>query len=150
MNNKKRDKFVKKTNTTLTHGGGEVVFALGITAIIMAMIPFYAEHGFHWIDLLWEVPFYGFCGWALWGAWKMFQSSKETYERIIKRETADCLKYLEEDGWSELIDPRWTLEVEQRLKKKFPDYYEESITRALVLVIFPKPDYSPENNETLE
>ncbi len=31
------------------------------------------------------------------------------------------LIYLEEDGWSELIDTRWTDEVRDTLIKKFPN-----------------------------
>lgn len=35
------------------------------------------------------------------------------------------LKYLDEDGWSELIDERWKEKVRQTLLAKFPDMRDE-------------------------
>ena len=48
---------------------------------------------------------------------------------------ADCLEYLEEKGWSELIDSRWENDVVKDLKEKFPDISDEVLGRTLSLVL---------------
>lgn len=43
-------------------------------------------------------------------------------ERLDKRK---YLIYLEEDGWSEMIDSRWKEEVRETLAAKFPDMTDD-------------------------
>ena len=62
----------RKMTKFLSNGGMELIFILSIFAIVLKLMSFYCIHRFEWIDLIWEVPLYGFCGWALWKAWKMF------------------------------------------------------------------------------
>lgn len=58
-----------------------------------------------------------------------------------------ALQWLEDEGWSELIDSRWTLEVYDELQKSGLGLTDEDIRKALDIVIFDKPDYNPANNE---
>lgn len=60
-----------------------------------------------------------------------------------------ALQWLDDEGWSELIDPRWTLEVYYRLQKSGLNLTDEEIRETLDVVIFDKPDYNPANNERL-
>lgn len=60
-----------------------------------------------------------------------------------------ALQWLEDEGWSELIDPRWTLEVYYELQTSKLELTDEDIRKALDIVICDKPDYNPANNERL-
>lgn len=60
------------------------------------------------------------------------------------------LLYLDAEGWSELIDDRWTLQVKETLENSGLDLSEEDITRVLDIVIIPKPNYNEEDNEWLK
>ena len=46
----------------------------------------------------------------------------------------DCLLYLEEQGWSELIDSRWEKDVIEELTNKFP-YVSDDILKEVLLVV---------------
>lgn len=50
----------------------------------------------------------------------------------------DCLVYLEEAGWTELIDSRWKDEVVKELQERFPDVSDEVINRVLEVTLWPK------------
>lgn len=60
-----------------------------------------------------------------------------------------ALQWLDEEGWSELIDPRWTLEVYYELQTSKLDLTDVDIRETLDIVIYDKPDYNPANNERL-
>ena len=60
-----------------------------------------------------------------------------------------ALQWLEDEGWSELIDPRWTLEVYYELQTPTLELTDEDIRKALDIVICDMPDYNPANNERL-
>lgn len=47
----------------------------------------------------------------------------------------DCLLYLEDKGWSELIDARWEQLVIEELTNKFPYITDNIIEEVLKLVI---------------
>ena len=47
----------------------------------------------------------------------------------------NCLLLLEEEGWSELIDSRWTDEVIKTIKEKYPDIPDEDLNEVLNLVL---------------
>lgn len=52
-----------------------------------------------------------------------------------KDNVRNCLLLLEEKGWSELIDSRWTDEVIKTIKEKYPDMDDDTIQDVLKLVI---------------
>ena len=60
-----------------------------------------------------------------------------------------ALLWLDDEGWSELIDPRWTLEVYHELQTSKLNLKDEDIRETLDIVIYDKPDYNPANNERL-
>lgn len=60
-----------------------------------------------------------------------------------------ALQWLDDEGWSELIDPRWTLEVYHELQTSDLELTDAEIRKALDIVIYDKPDYNPANNERL-
>lgn len=60
-----------------------------------------------------------------------------------------ALQWLDDEGWSELIDPRWTLEVYHELQQSGLGLTDADIREALDIVIYDKPDYNPANNERL-
>lgn len=62
---------------------------------------------------------------------------------------SQALQWLDDEGWSELIDPRWTLEVYHELQTSKLDLSDADIREALDIVIYDKPDYNPANNERL-
>jgi len=62
---------------------------------------------------------------------------------------SNALQWLEDKGWSELIDERWTLEVYHELQTSGLNLTDVEIREALDIVIFHKPDYNPANNERL-
>ena len=47
----------------------------------------------------------------------------------------DCLLYLEQQGWSDLIDSRWEQKVIEELKNKFPDVSDDIIKEVLLVVL---------------
>lgn len=47
----------------------------------------------------------------------------------------DCLLYLEEKGWSELIDARWKQLVTKELTNEFPNITDNIIEEVLKIVI---------------
>lgn len=58
---------------------------------------------------------------------------------------SQALQWLDEEGWSELIDPRWTLEVYYELQTSELDLTDADIRETLDIVIYDKPDYNPAN-----
>ena len=62
---------------------------------------------------------------------------------------SQALQWLDDEGWSELIDPRWTLEVYHELQTSKLNLSDADIREALDIVVFDKPDYNPANNERL-
>lgn len=50
-------------------------------------------------------------------------------------QVAKCLEYLDETGWTELIDSRFEEDVVKDLKTKFPDLSENIIEDVLNLVL---------------
>lgn len=60
-----------------------------------------------------------------------------------------ALLWLDNEGWNELIDPRWTLEVYHELQTSNLSLTDQEIREALEIVIYEKPDYNPANNERL-
>ena len=56
---------------------------------------------------------------------------------------SNALRYLEEDrGWSDLIDPRWALDVREELELSGLGLTEEEILQACKLVMPPAPDWN--------
>lgn len=49
---------------------------------------------------------------------------------------SDVLNYLEEEGWSELIDRRWEIEVKKEILKKYPQIDEDTLKYVLKLVLY--------------
>ena len=47
-----------------------------------------------------------------------------------------ALQFLENQGWSDLIDKRWKKKVTDDLKKAFPDMDKETLGHILGCVIF--------------
>lgn len=60
-----------------------------------------------------------------------------------------ALQWLDNKGWSELIDPRWTLEVYHELQTSKLGLTDADIRETLDIVIYEKRDYYPANNERL-
>lgn len=52
-----------------------------------------------------------------------------------KDDIGKCLLLLEEKGWSELIDSRWTDKVIEIIKEKYPDMDDDTIQDVLKIVI---------------
>lgn len=51
---------------------------------------------------------------------------------------SDCLKFLEQAGWSELIDPRWRRQIEKELRMEFGECLTEDILHQVVsAVLYP-------------
>lgn len=65
----------------------------------------------------------------------------------INDKVSQALQWLEDEGWSDLIDSRWTLEVYDELQKSGLGLTDEDIRKTLDIVIFDKPDYNPANNK---
>lgn len=59
---------------------------------------------------------------------------------------AEALLFLENLGWSELIDPRWTIKVKNDLLKYSPKLSNEEINYILNIVIYPKPNFNENEN----
>ena len=47
----------------------------------------------------------------------------------------DCLLYLEQQGWSDLIDSRWEKDVIEELTNKFPDVSDDILKEVLLVVL---------------
>jgi hypothetical protein len=50
-------------------------------------------------------------------------------------EVNKCLRYLDNAGWSDLIDSRWKEDVVKELKHNFPNISDEVIEKVLELVL---------------
>ena len=48
---------------------------------------------------------------------------------------SNCLSYLENAGWSDLIDSRWEDNVIEELRQQFPDITDAVLVRVLNLVL---------------
>ena len=59
---------------------------------------------------------------------------------------AEALLFLENLGWSELIDPRWTIKVKNDLLKYNPKLSNEEINYILNIVIYPTPNFNENEN----
>ena len=68
---------------------------------------------------------------------------------MISENARKAIIWLDDKGWSELIDERWTLEVYWRLQNSGLGLTDAEIREALDVVIYHKPDYNPANNERL-
>lgn len=50
---------------------------------------------------------------------------------------SQVLHYLiEEQGWSELIDPRWEEDVRKEIRNKFPEINEDTLNYIIKLVLY--------------
>ena len=77
-------------NDFLTNGGGYVVFLIAVIAIIFAIVGFWGTHDFDWKwFVFFHVPLYGFCGWALFEAMKMYKRTLNDIEKRQKEEQKD-------------------------------------------------------------
>ena len=65
----------------------------------------------------------------------------------INDKVSQALQWLEDEGWSELIDSRWTLEVYDELQTSGLGLTDAEIRKALDIIIYDKPDYDQVNNE---
>lgn len=61
-----------------------------------------------------------------------------------------ALQWLDDEGWSELIDPRWTLEVYHELQTSDLEITDAGIREALDIVIYGKPDYNISMHKLLQ
>lgn len=50
-------------------------------------------------------------------------------------EVNKCLRYLDNAGWSDLIESRWEEDVVKELKHNFPNISDEVIEKVLELVL---------------
>ena len=48
---------------------------------------------------------------------------------------SNCLRYLEDAGWSDLIDSRYENQVTDELMKQFPNITDDVLVRVLNLVL---------------
>lgn len=55
----------------------------------------------------------------------------DRYEKI-----KEILKYLDDSGWSELIDPRWERNLKSEIKKAFPNIDKVTLNYVLNLVLW--------------
>lgn len=55
---------------------------------------------------------------------------------IDKQLSSQVLKYLEDIGWSELIDDRWKDKVIEIIKTNFPQINEETLNHILKIIIY--------------
>ena len=64
---------------------------------------------------------------------------------------ADCLRYLDMEGWSELIDTRWRRQIEKDLWLEFGDALsKETLNEAVSIVLYPDKELSEEEYEFLD
>lgn len=55
---------------------------------------------------------------------------------IDKQLSSQVLKYLENIGWSELIDERWKDDVIEIIKTNFPQINKETLNHILKIIIY--------------
>lgn len=55
--------------------------------------------------------------------------------KVDKHMVKECLLYLEEEGWSELIDERWKNDVISTLKKRFPELNDITLEYILKIIL---------------
>ena len=60
-------------------------------------------------------------------------NTKQQKEELI--EVSNCLQYLEEAGWSDLIDSSYENQVTGELMKQFPNITDDVLVRVLNLVL---------------
>ena len=60
-------------------------------------------------------------------------NTKQQKEEL--REVSNCLQYLEDAGWSDLIDSRYENQVTDELMKQFPNISNDVLVRVLNLVL---------------
>lgn len=48
----------------------------------------------------------------------------------------EILEYLDDSGWSELIDPRWERNLKSEIKKAFPNIDKATLNYVLNLVLW--------------
>ena len=60
-------------------------------------------------------------------------NTKQQKEELI--EVSNCLQYLEEAGWSDLIDSRYENQVTGELMKQFPNITDDVLVIVLNLVL---------------
>lgn len=60
-------------------------------------------------------------------------NTKQQKEEL--REVSKCLQYLEDAGWTELIDSRYENQVTDELMKQFPNISDDVLVRVLNLVL---------------
>ena len=58
------------------------------------------------------------------------------HSMINKHLVSDVLSYLEDEGWSEIIDKRWENEVKTEILKKYPQIDEDTLKYVLELVLY--------------
>lgn len=60
-----------------------------------------------------------------------------THHNMINNKlVSEVLNYLEEEGWSELIDPHWETEVKNDILKKYSNIDEETLFYILKIVLY--------------
>ena len=62
---------------------------------------------------------------------------------------AKGLRYLEYRGWTELIDPRWTIDVKEELEKSGLEFTEDEILEICQLCLSPHPDWNTKERLTI-
>ena len=60
-------------------------------------------------------------------------NTKQQKEEL--KEVSKCLQYLENAGWSDLIDSRYENQVTDELMKQFPNISDDVLARVLNLVL---------------
>lgn len=67
------------------------------------------------------------------------QSKVKSWDRPMDDDytpdVSECLQYLEDEGWSDLIDERWSTEVQNDLTKKFPGIEPDVLLDVLRIVL---------------
>lgn len=67
---------------------------------------------------------------------KIMKTTKtQNHNQIDKDLVSDVLKYIENRGWTELIDRRWGGEVSDIIKIKFPNINIETLNYILELIL---------------
>lgn len=67
-------------------------------------------------------------------------------ESINETAVRNGLFYLDDRGWSELIDPRWTIDVREELERSGLGLTEAEIQEICNVVIAPKPNWQTPND----
>lgn len=69
---------------------------------------------------------------------------------INETAVSNGLQYLDDRGWSELIDPRWTIDVREELERSGLGLTEEEIVEICNVAIAPKPDWQTTERLSLQ